>query len=205
MSNKVINLHQSLKECSNAFIIFSPFDVNKNETIYYTEEAYKIIIAYKAKKITDQKIHPSVITSVCLKWHKEIEKKLLKNIKKSSNLSMPINIDLIQSYRRKYLVKALLLFNYNFDKNPKSCLFILERVSTINVNLIKLIREYRLTKREQDILHFLIEGFSNKQIAYELKLSLNTIKTYVKILMNKFNVCSRASIVAEIIKKGASN
>ncbi len=53
----------------------------------------------------------------------------------------------------------------------------------------------RFSSRELEVLRFLVEGYSNKQIAATLHLSPNTIKTHVRSLMNKLGVNHRLQIV----------
>jgi len=53
-----------------------------------------------------------------------------------------------------------------------------------------------LSKREQDVVRFLAEGFTNQEIATELKLSHNTIKNYMFRIFNKLGVSNRVEVVA---------
>lgn len=58
-----------------------------------------------------------------------------------------------------------------------------------------------LTAREQDVLDRLIEGKSNKQIAEELFISLNTVATHIKQIYQKLHVRSRAEVVARATRR----
>jgi DNA-binding CsgD family transcriptional regulator/tetratricopeptide (TPR) repeat protein len=59
-----------------------------------------------------------------------------------------------------------------------------------------------LTPREQEILSCLGEGLSNRQIAEQLTLSLNTVKWYVRQVYNKLGVSSRSDAVARAMSLG---
>ena len=59
-----------------------------------------------------------------------------------------------------------------------------------------------LTDRELQILRFMATGLSNKEIAAELYLSINTIKTYTARIYQKFGVHSRAEAVNLAHKRG---
>lgn len=48
-----------------------------------------------------------------------------------------------------------------------------------------------LSEREQEILHLLADGFSNREIAARLYLAEGTVKNYVSSLMGKLNVRDR--------------
>jgi DNA-binding CsgD family transcriptional regulator len=54
----------------------------------------------------------------------------------------------------------------------------------------------RLSRREQEVLQLVSEGFSNSMIAGRLHLSENTIKTYVESLLTRLNARNRAEAVA---------
>jgi DNA-binding NarL/FixJ family response regulator len=52
----------------------------------------------------------------------------------------------------------------------------------------------QLTKRETETLRWLIQGKSNKEIAYELHLSERTVKFHVSSLLQKFGVRGRMEV-----------
>jgi DNA-binding CsgD family transcriptional regulator len=54
----------------------------------------------------------------------------------------------------------------------------------------------RLSKREQEVLQLVAEGYSNTMIASRLHLSDSTIKTYVENLLGRLNARNRAEAVA---------
>jgi len=54
----------------------------------------------------------------------------------------------------------------------------------------------RLSKRQQDVLQLVAEGYSNTMIASRLRLSDNTVKSYVEDLLNHLNARNRAEAVA---------
>jgi DNA-binding NarL/FixJ family response regulator len=54
----------------------------------------------------------------------------------------------------------------------------------------------RLSKRQQDVLQLVAEGYSNSMIASRLRLSDNTVKSYVEDLLNHLNARNRAEAVA---------
>ena len=53
-----------------------------------------------------------------------------------------------------------------------------------------------LTPREKEILSFIVEGKSDKEIAKELYLSVRTVTTHVFHILKKFGKQSRLSLVA---------
>jgi LuxR family maltose regulon positive regulatory protein len=53
-----------------------------------------------------------------------------------------------------------------------------------------------LTTREHEVLQLLLNGASNREIAYQLVLSMNTVKRHVLNICRKLNVRSRARVIA---------
>ena len=58
-----------------------------------------------------------------------------------------------------------------------------------------------LSRREQEVLALVAEGRSNKAIAKELFVSLNTVKTHVGSLLTKFRVESRVQLATMATKQ----
>jgi len=59
-----------------------------------------------------------------------------------------------------------------------------------------------LTARETQILNYIAEGKSNKQIGYILKISEQTIKNHVSAILRKLNANDRAHAVVLAIRHG---
>jgi LuxR family maltose regulon positive regulatory protein len=55
----------------------------------------------------------------------------------------------------------------------------------------------QLTEREREVLHLLVDGASNREIAQHLVLSLNTAKKHVLNICRKLNVRSRTQVIAK--------
>ncbi|NJM08193.1 response regulator transcription factor [Candidatus Gracilibacteria bacterium] len=60
----------------------------------------------------------------------------------------------------------------------------------------------QLSQREFDVLRELVHGKSNKQIAMQLSLSENTIKSHLSNIFAKLDVQSRAEAVAVALQRG---
>lgn len=60
----------------------------------------------------------------------------------------------------------------------------------------------QLSEREMDVLKLLVEGQSNPEIAAELYLSPNTVKTHVRGIMNKLAVDDRVKAAVLALRAG---
>ena len=58
-----------------------------------------------------------------------------------------------------------------------------------------------LTERENEVLDQIIEGKTNRQIAEELFISVNTVAYHVKQIYEKLHVHSRAEAVAKAMRR----
>lgn len=61
-----------------------------------------------------------------------------------------------------------------------------------------------LSDRQRDVLKFLIEGKSNKDICRRLGLSESTVKTHLAAIFRKLGVSSRTQVVVAVARAGVS-
>lgn len=59
-----------------------------------------------------------------------------------------------------------------------------------------------LTNSEQRVLRMIVGGMSNKEIAFALDISENTVKTHVKNIFDKIGVSDRTSAATQAIRRG---
>ena len=57
-----------------------------------------------------------------------------------------------------------------------------------------------LTAREQEVLQLILAGRSNRDIAEELFISENTVKTHARSIFSKYDVSSRAELISTLLK-----
>jgi len=61
-----------------------------------------------------------------------------------------------------------------------------------------------LTPREDEILRYLSQGLSNKEISAMTHLAVDTVKTHLRSIYRKMGVKSRSQAISEIIRKNKS-
>ncbi|MDF5731679.1 MAG: response regulator transcription factor [Rhizonema sp. PD38] len=64
------------------------------------------------------------------------------------------------------------------------------------------VQQPTLSNREREILQLIAKGCSNQEIATQLYLSLGTIKSYVRMLLNKLSVDDRVQAAALAVREG---
>lgn len=62
-----------------------------------------------------------------------------------------------------------------------------------------------LTPRQREVLQFIAEGKSTKEVAYQLKLSIKTVETHRAQIMQRLNVHDIPGLVRYAIKAGLVN
>ncbi len=62
-------------------------------------------------------------------------------------------------------------------------------------------KRFNLTKRETEMIHLLKQNFTNQQIADKLFLSIYTIETHRKNIMQKLGLNNPAALMKFIIEK----
>lgn len=67
---------------------------------------------------------------------------------------------------------------------------------------LKAREEVRLTEREQEVLHWLVQGASNEAISNELYITIATVKAHLTAIFEKLKVRSRTQAIVKAIKLG---
>lgn len=83
--------------------------------------------------------------------------------------------------------------------------YLAPQISTIVVNravLSKEKKEFKLSQRENEVLNLIAQGKSNAEIANQLYVSINTVKTVTKTLMNKLIAKNRLELVIQALRFG---
>lgn len=62
-----------------------------------------------------------------------------------------------------------------------------------------------LSQRERQVLSFIVQGWGNKEIASELRLSRDTVKTHVRHILEKFCVKTRTEAAVRAMRIGSYN
>lgn len=73
-------------------------------------------------------------------------------------------------------------------------------------DIAEILSEYigmeELTKAEARILQMIVGGMSNKEIAFALDISENTVKTHVRNIFDKLGVADRTTAATQAIRRG---
>ena len=87
------------------------------------------------------------------------------------------------------------------EKDEACMLIIMEKIGRerrVVPNQAK--EQYRLTSREVEIVKYISEGWTNKEIARHLEISEHTVKEHVRHLLKKTKTTTRTGILAQIFQ-----
>ncbi|MBI1270236.1 response regulator [bacterium] len=59
-----------------------------------------------------------------------------------------------------------------------------------------------VSPREMEVLKLVVEGMNNRQIAETLNISVETVKTHIRHLMDKLAVCDRTQMAVKALRSG---
>jgi DNA-binding CsgD family transcriptional regulator len=103
------------------------------------------------------------------------------------------------SAKRIYLCRAFPLnTGANVPGRPALAL-LLERKSNGASTVAEISQRFGLTAREQETTQLLAEGFCSKEIAARMKISPNTVKAFVHLVMVKMGVSTRSGIIGKMV------
>jgi DNA-binding CsgD family transcriptional regulator len=87
----------------------------------------------------------------------------------------------------------------NGSTRPEGFLIVmLERTGNEVVMIAEISERYGLTARERETVEFLLEGFTSKEIAERMKISPNTVKAFIRLVMVKMGVSTRSGIIGKL-------
>ncbi len=109
-------------------------------------------------------------------------------------------VDQFKSAKRTYHCRS---FPLNLEgsaqvPNQPALVLLLERSTNGGVKLAEICNRFGLTPREQETVKSLFEGLTSKEIADRMKISPNTVKAFLRLVMVKMGVSTRSGIVGKI-------
>lgn len=67
-------------------------------------------------------------------------------------------------------------------------------------DLSELAEKFKLTQREQQVVELLVQGLTSKEIANRMRISPNTVKAFLRLVMSKTGVSTRSGIVGTFLR-----
>ncbi len=101
------------------------------------------------------------------------------------------------SGRRQYTYTR---YSLDMHGQPSSCTvaILLERASSPEVMLHHICSRFNLTAREREAVGYLLQGMTSKEIAQKMNISPNTVKAFLRLVMTKMAVSTRAGLIGRV-------
>jgi DNA-binding CsgD family transcriptional regulator len=103
------------------------------------------------------------------------------------------------SGRRRYLLRAFYLESRIQQPLQPAYALLMERGHHALMELAHLSTHYDLTNREIETVRLLLGGLTSKEIASHMKISPNTVKVFLRQIMLKMGVTTRAGIIGKFV------
>ena len=68
------------------------------------------------------------------------------------------------------------------------------------IDVAQVAAQFSLTQREQETVGFLVEGLTTKEIAQRMHISPHTVKAFIRLVMIKMDVATRAGVIGKIVE-----
>jgi DNA-binding CsgD family transcriptional regulator len=107
---------------------------------------------------------------------------------------------LFVSGRRRYVCRAIGLEPALHAGSGPTIAITLERDSVLREQIAR----FQLTDREIEVVQHLAGGLTSKEIAQRMNISLNTVKTFFRLVMIKMGVTTRAGVVGKLVRDAHS-
>ncbi|MER3422237.1 MAG: hypothetical protein C4293_02410 [Nitrospiraceae bacterium] len=138
-------------------------------------------------------LFPRVITAMCNEVRRLICARL--NVKDWEQLE----VQQIVKDSKGVLVLHGFGFRSKRTRREAGILIFLERIAPRETHPQQVMERFQLTEREQAILQNLLQGCTNKEIAFHLGISEGTVKSHIRHIMAKMKCSTRTAIVAQAL------
>ncbi len=155
-----------------------------NSLIACNSEALRIL-AYPSPTLNLRRV-PSMIIEKTQASHDEL-----------GNSNPGHHLREIVSGRRRYICSDYLL-EMQGPQALRTRAFLLDRVGNADVTMEELCHRFNLTRRERQAVGYLVKGMTSKEIAQEMGISPNTVKSFVRLVMTKAGVSTRAGLIGKV-------
>ena len=105
----------------------------------------------------------------------------------------------LKSGRRVYFCQAFRLDSNVNEPGQAKVLIVLERGISESLALSQVSQQFHLTQREQVALRCHLHGLSGEEIADRMRISPNTVKAFLRKVMVKMGVSTRAEIATKVL------
>jgi DNA-binding CsgD family transcriptional regulator len=105
----------------------------------------------------------------------------------------------VKSGKRRYICRSFHVGGNELYPVQPAFAVLLERGESGSYSaLAEIAEQFSLTQRECETVEFLLQGLTSKEIATRMKISPNTVKAFLRLVMVKMKVSTRSGIAGKI-------
>lgn len=102
------------------------------------------------------------------------------------------------SGRRRYLCRKFPVASSSATSLREAAVAILLERSKPQFDGSLIAAQFHLSQRERETMELLVHGFTSKEIANRMRISPNTVKAFLRLIMVKMSVTTRSGLVARV-------
>jgi DNA-binding CsgD family transcriptional regulator len=125
---------------------------------------------------------------------------VVANIRSQSLESLASSVTYFRAGRRQYACHAYIMKSCDESCPQPAIALLLQRNPSATEAVYEVAAEFHLTEREREALKGISMGLTIKELAKEMAISPHTVKAYLRFIMVKMGVSTRAAIVAKILE-----
>jgi DNA-binding CsgD family transcriptional regulator len=107
------------------------------------------------------------------------------------------------SGKRRYFCRIFDLASGWKNCRAPAAVVLLERGYQISLLVSSITKHFQLTRREEETVRLLLRGLTSKEIAQRMRISPNTVKAFLRLVMIKMGVSNRPGIIGKIFQAQA--
>ena len=104
------------------------------------------------------------------------------------------------SDRRRYVCRAFSLDSGSDNSHRPTTAILIERGPRAPIDVAQIAARFHLTQRERETVDLLLHGLTSKEIAQRMRISPNTVKAFLRLVMSKMGVSTRSGILGKIVE-----
>lgn len=163
----------------------APFGVmiaNRHGTVHYVNSYLKELLDHQEIRLSEEGLYTDCMRSAIPIPDTHRIRLQRNQIEKNQSAPIPIEVYIIPSHSGLQDDALLVYFILRLDEGLRQ----------------QLMSDYKLTQREAEVAHFILNGLTNKEIGFSLHVAEITVKKHVSSIYRKLNVNSRFEFFKKI-------
>ena len=188
---------------------FGVMIVNRHGTVHYVNSYLDALLEHREIRLNEKGLYTDCIRSAIPIPDTDGMSLQRNQIERGQSAPIPIEIYIIPSNSGLQDDALFVYFIVRLDEEKRSSMFIgeqSENLSTTETHTAQsddglpqqLISKYNLPQREAEVARFILNGLTNKEIAFNLHVAEITVKKHVSSIYRKLNVNSRFEFFKKI-------